>query len=187
MLKFLSEFAPLVAFFIGYFYGGDIQTATLYMLVTSVTCVSLCYFIEKKISRSSLISSAVLLVFASIGLITGNPVFIKVKPTILYVIFGCAFLVSAAKDRPLMKYMLDHFIQLEGKIWNVLSYRAGGFFLFMALLNEIVWRNCTEATWVKFKIFGAIPTTIVFIVLQMPFILKHKLPDDKDTDTTLPK
>lgn len=185
MLKFLSEFAPVVAFFVGYFYGGDIQIATLYMLVTSVVFISLCYFINKKVSGSSLVSSGVLLVSASIALISGNSVYIKIKPTILYVIFGCAFLVSAIRNKSFMKYMLNHFIQLEDKHWNILSYRSGGFFLFMALLNEIVWRNCAEETWVKFKIFGAIPITIVFIFIQMPFILKHKLPEP--TDETPPE
>ena len=180
MLKFLSEFAPVVAFFIGYFYGGDIQVATLYMLVTSIIFIALCYFINKKISVSSLVSSGVLLVSASVALISGNPLYIKIKPTILYVIFGCAFLVSAIRNKSFMKLMLNHFIQLEDKNWNILSYRSGTFFLLMAILNELVWRNCTEGTWVKFKIFGAIPITIVFIFIQMPFILKHKLPENAD-------
>ena len=181
MLKFLSEFAPVVAFFIGYFYGGDIQVATLYMLITSIFFIALYYFVNKKISVSSLVSSGVLLVSASIALISGNSLYIKIKPTILYVIFGVAFLVSAIKNKSFMKLMLNHFIQLEDKHWNILSYRSGGFFLFMALLNELVWRNCAEETWVKFKIFGAIPITIVFIFIQMPFILKHKLPENDET------
>lgn len=180
MLKFLSEFAPVVAFFIGYFYGGDIQVATFYMLITSIVFISLCYFINKKVSVSSLVSSGVLLVSASVALISGNPLYIKIKPTILYVIFGCAFLVSAIRNKSFMKHMLNHFIQLEDKNWNILSYRSGGFFLFMAVLNEVVWRNCAEGTWVKFKIFGAIPITIVFMLTQMPFILKYKLPEHTD-------
>ncbi len=181
MFKILSEFAPVVALFVGYFYGGGMETATLYMLITSIICISIYYLVKRKIPTSTLVSSGVLLVSASIALISGNPVFIKIKPTILYVIFGSAFLISAIKNNSFMKYMMNHFIQLEDKHWNILSYRTAGFFLFMAILNEIIWRYCAEATWIKFKIFGAIPITIVFILLQMPFILKHKLPDHKDT------
>lgn len=178
MLKFLSEFAPLVAFFAGYFYGGSIETATLYMLITSIVCISIYYFMVRKLPLSTLVSSGVLLISASIALLSGNSMYIKVKPTILYIIFGCAFFISAIRNKSFMKYMLEHFIRLEDKHWNVLSYRTAIFFLFMAILNEIVWRNFAEITWVKFKVFGAIPITIIFILLQMPYIFKNKLPDD---------
>ncbi|WP_375326907.1 septation protein A [Candidatus Tisiphia endosymbiont of Nemotelus uliginosus] len=182
MLKLLSEFAPLVAFFTGYFYRGNIESATLYMLITSIVCISIYYLVEYKIPISTLISSGVLLVSASIALISGNSMYIKIKPTILYVIFGIAFFTTARKNNTFMKYMLKHFIQLEDRCWNILSYRTAGFFLFMAVLNELVWRNCAEATWVKFKVFGAIPVTIIFILLQMPFILKNKLPESSDQE-----
>lgn len=180
MLKFISEIAPLVAFFMGYFYGGNIESATLYMLITSLTCVSIYYFVEYKLPVSTLVSSGVLLVSASISLLTGNSVFIKIKPTILYIIFGSSFLYSAIKNKSFMKLMLSHFIQLEDKIWNILSYRVALFFLFMAVINEIAWRNFSEATWVKFKVFGALPVTIVFILLQLPFMYKNKLPEPEE-------
>ncbi len=180
MFKFLSEFAPLVAFFTGYFYGGSIETATLYMLISSVICISIYYFIARKLPLSTLVSSGVLLVSASIALLSGNSMYIKIKPTILYIIFGFSFFISAIKNKSFMKYMLDHFIGLEDKHWNVLSYRTAVFFLFMAILNEIVWRNFAEISWVKFKVFGAIPVTIIFILSQMPYIFKNKLPDPPD-------
>ncbi|BFD45715.1 MAG: hypothetical protein DMENIID0002_03610 [Rickettsia endosymbiont of Sergentomyia squamirostris] len=76
--------------------------------------------------------------------------------------------------------MFNHFVQLEDKNWNILSYRSAGFLLFMAVLNEIIWRNFAESTWVIFKIFGAIPITIIFFLLQLPFILKNRLPDSTE-------
>ncbi|WP_341753674.1 MULTISPECIES: septation protein A [unclassified Candidatus Tisiphia] len=180
MINFLSEVAPLIAFFIGYFYGGSIQSATLYILITSIICVSLCYLIEGKVSKSSLISSGVLLVSASIVLISGNSMYIKIKPTILYVIFASTFFISAVRNKAFLKYMFNHFVQLEDKNWNILSYRSAAFLLFMAVLNEIIWRNFAESTWVIFKIFGAIPVTIIFFLLQLPFILKNRLPDSTE-------
>lgn len=107
MLKFISEIAPLAAFFIGYFYGGSIESATLYMLITSLICVSVYYFVEYKLPISTLVSSVVVLISASIALLTGNAMYIKIKPTILYIIFGSAFLYSAIKNTSFMKYMLD--------------------------------------------------------------------------------
>lgn len=180
MLKFITEFGSLVAFFIGYSVGG-IHTATLYMLIVSVASLGIYYLINRKIYNFSLISSGILLVSASITLITGNAVFIKVKPTILYVVFAIAFYFSATKERPLMKYILSSALPLQESSWRILSYRFAGFFTAMAIINEIVWRNFEEVTWVKFKVFGAIPITLIFILLQIPFIMKNRLPDDEQT------
>lgn len=176
MFKFLSEVGPLIAFFIGYKYGG-IQSATFFMLIVSLISLGVYYFINGKIHNFSLISTGVLLVSATITLITGNPVFIKIKPTILYLIFGLAFLISALKGRPLMKYMLNSALPLQESSWNILSYRFAGFFLIMAIANEIIWRNFEETTWVNFKVFGVLPLTIAFILSQIPFLMKNKLPD----------
>lgn len=174
MIKFLTELAPLIAFFVGYKYGG-IESATLYMLIISVVTITIYYLVNKQIQTFSLVSFGVLFISASITLLTGNPVFIKVKPTILYVIFGLAFLISAFKNRPFLKYLLATAIPLKESCWNILSYRFAIFFLLMAVVNEIVWRNCEENIWVKFKVFGALPIMLAFILLQIPFLMRNKL------------
>ncbi len=176
MIKFLSEFGPLIAFFIGYKFGG-IQGATLYMIITAVVSISLCYFIEGKVQTFSVISTVILLISGGITLLTGNAMFIKIKPTILYVIFGSTFLISALKGRPFIKYLFNKTIPLQDKAWNVISYNATTFFYIMAVINELVWRNYAESTWVKFKVFGVIPITLCFILLHIPFVLRNKLPD----------
>ncbi|RYE06172.1 MAG: septation protein A [Rickettsiaceae bacterium] len=174
MIKFITELGPLVAFFIGYKHGG-IQAGTLYMLVASIAGLVIYFVINRKVHNFALISSGILLVSASITLITGNPVFIKIKPTILYVVFACAFYISALRNKPLMKYMLNSAIPLQEQCWNILSYRFSVFFSIMAILNEFVWRNFEEITWVKFKVFGALPITLLFILLQLPLILKNRI------------
>lgn len=176
MIKLLTEFGPLIAFFIGYKYGG-IQGATLFMLVTSIVTTTTCYLLERKLHTFSLVSSGVLLVSATITLISGNPMFIKIKPTILYIIFGGTFFISALRERPFLKYLLGSTLPLKEESWITLSYRFAVFFLLMAIVNEFVWRNFEEITWVKFKVFGAIPITIIFILMQIPFLMKNKAPD----------
>jgi intracellular septation protein len=178
MFKLLSELGPLVAFFAGFFYGGGIQSATLYMLITSVICISLCYFIDGKVSKLSIISTSVLLASGTITLISGDSMYIKIKPTILYIIFSIIFLTSAIKKNPFIKYALENIVRLKEKCWITLSYRAAGFFFLMAIINEIVWRNFSESAWVKFKVFGVIPITLILILLQIPTLLKNKLPDN---------
>jgi intracellular septation protein len=177
MIKLLSEFAPLMAFFIAYSYGAGIMKATLWILVTSIISIAILYYIDRKISKFSLISSTILLVSACITLITGNAIFIKIKPTILYLFVAGAFFISAIKKQPMIKHLVDGALKLKEDGWYGLSYRFAGFFILMAIINELVWRNTEEATWVQFKVFGALPITIIFVLLQIPFIIKNKLDD----------
>ena len=179
MFKLLSEVGPVIALFAGFFYGGGIQNATLYMLITAVVCITLCYIIDKKVSKLSIISTSVLLVSGSVTLISGDSTYIKIKPTILYVIFGTIFLMSGIRRNPFIKYALESIVRLKEETWITLSYRTAAFFFFMAVVNELVWRNCSDETWVKFKIFGVVPITFVFILFQLPILLRNKLPDSK--------
>lgn len=173
MFKFISEFGPIIAFLIGYKYGG-IYSATLYMMVASVVGIILCYIAERKIHTFSLVSFFILLLAGGTTLISKNPIFIKIKPTILYLIFSIVLVISAYKNKPLLQYIFRSAIPLKDNAWYNLSYRFAVFFVFMAVLNEIVWRNFTEDTWVSFKVFGVVPITLVFILLQVPFFLKNK-------------
>lgn len=179
MFKLLSEIGPVIAFFVGFFYGGGIQNATLYMIITAVICVTICYLVDRKVSKLSIISISVLLVSGGITLISGDSMYIKIKPTILYVIFGGIFLMSGIRKKPFIKYALESIVRLKEESWITLSYRTAVFFFFMAVINEIVWRTFSEETWVKFKVFGVVPITFVFILLQLPLLLKNKLPDNK--------
>jgi len=179
MFKLLSEIGPVVAFFVGFFYGGGIQNATLYMIITAVICVTVCYVVDRKVSKLSIISISVLLVSGSITLISGDSMYIKIKPTILYVIFGITFLMSGIRKNPFIKYALESIIRLKEESWITLSYRTAAFFFFMAVVNEVVWRIFSDEIWVKFKVFGVVPITFIFILLQLPLLLKNKLPDSK--------
>jgi intracellular septation protein len=177
MLKLISEFGPLVAFFIGYKTGGILE-ATLFMVVASFVGLVLVYIKDRTINKVNLISSVILLASASLTLFSGNSIFIKMKPTILYLIFSCIFLVTTLRQNPAIRYVLGHAIKFKDESsWSKLNVRFMWFFLFMALLNEVIWRNFDEASWVNFKVFGALPITILFIMMQVPFILKKQTAD----------
>jgi intracellular septation protein len=174
MLKFLTEFSPLIAFFAGYKIGGILK-ATLYMLITAVATICITYAYERKISKINLISTIVLLISASLTLFSGNPVFVKMKPTILYTIFAGIFLITNYKWNPAIQYILGHNIKFnDTKNWHSLNLRFMWFFSTMAIANEIIWRNFDENTWVNFKIFGTLPLTLIFVMLQIPFIMRNQ-------------
>ncbi|MFK7968328.1 MAG: septation protein A [Rickettsiaceae bacterium] len=175
MLKFLTEFGPLGVFFIGYSNNG-ILTATLYMLIASIIGIVITYITERKINLVNIISSGLLLISASLTLFSGNSIFIKMKPTVLYIIFAGIFLVTNFKWQPAIKFVLGKAISLkEESKWRDLNIRFMFFFIIMAVMNEVVWRNFSEETWVNFKVFGALPVTILFMVTQMPFIMRNKV------------
>ncbi len=175
MFKFMTEFGPLIAFFIGYKIGG-ILNATLYMLVVSIIALFFTYIREKKVNIVNIISSGVLLFSASLTLLSGNSIFIKMKPTILYIIFAAIFLVTNFKWQPAIKFVLGKAISFKKEqSWKILNIRFMLFFLLMALANEIVWRNFSEETWVNFKIFWALPISFAFMIMQMPFIMRNKV------------
>ncbi|RTK92385.1 MAG: septation protein IspZ [Rickettsiales bacterium] len=177
MLKFLTEFSPLVAFFVGYKMGG-ILDATLYMLILSIICIIITYVVEKKINKVNLVSTILIVCSASLTLISGNPIFIKIKATILYILFSIVFLVTSYKYTPVIKYVLGTTIIFhDEQKWNELNMRFMWFFLAMAFMNEIMWRNFSEQAWVNFKVFGAIPIMIIFILAQMPFLFRNKIDD----------
>lgn len=178
MFKFITEFAPLITFFIGYKTQG-ILSATLYMLVASIICISIMYIKERKVNNVNIVSTALLLVSSSLTLFSGNSTFIKMKPTVLYCIFACVFLVTNYKWSPAIKHVLGHAIKFRDiKNWRVLNIRFMWFFLTMAVINELVWRNFQESTWVSFKVFGSIPIIFIFIITQIPFITKNQQDDD---------
>ncbi len=175
MLKFLIEFGPLVAFFIGYSNNG-ILVATLYMLIASVVGLVITYIREKKINMINMISSGLLLASSSLTLFSGNSIFIKMKPTVLYIIFGAIFLITNFKWQPAIKFVLGKAISLkEESKWRELNIRFMVFFVMMAVANEIIWRNFSEEIWVNFKVFGALPISLLFMISQMPFIMRNKV------------
>ncbi len=177
MLKLLIEFIPLIAFFIGYKVGG-IFDATLYTLIATIVSTVTILLLKQKVSKVHLVTNVLLLVSASLTLISGNSTFIKMKPTILYCIFGLTFFITNFKWEPAIKLALGTAIQLKDDIqWLQLNIRFMWFFFAMAVVNEFVWRTFAEEDWVNFKVFGALPITVLFLVFQLPYLMKHKAGD----------
>ena len=96
-------------------------------------------------------------------------------------LFAIALGGGLLTGRNFLKLLLGQAFQLTEEGWRKLTYRWIGFFLAMAVLNEIVWRNFSEATWASFKVFGILPLTIVFAMLQVGLMQRHGLEKPKDT------
>ena len=173
MLKLLVEFGPILVFFATYKYA-DIFKATLWMVIVTLISLVVSYLIDKKISVPLMISGVVLLLSGSITLFSGNPSYIKMKPTIVYCIFGGILYIGYLYKKSFIKAVLGSAFSMNDKEWLIMSRRFAYYFFAMALINEVIWRNFSENFWVNFKVFGAVPITLVFIAFQAPFLIRNK-------------
>ena len=176
-LKFITDFGPLLIFFIVYYKSGkNLTTAIPPLIVATIIAVALVYFIEKKIPYVPLIGGIVITIFGGLTLYFNNPIFIYMKPTIVNLIFACVLIISnILYKKNFLKIFLQSAFQLNDIGWNKLNFRWAYFFIFLAFLNEIVWRTQPEVIWVNFKVWGILPITLIFTVIQVPLINKHKL------------
>jgi intracellular septation protein len=171
------EFGPLLVFFLtNNFY--DLQTATAALMVATVISLVLSKLFLKKIPVMPLVTGAVVLVFGALTLYLQNDLFIKIKPTVVNLLFAAALAGGLFFGRSLIKIVLEDAIKLQDEGWRKLMVRWAIFFVFLAILNEIVWRGFETDTWVAFKTFGIMPITFIFMMAQIGLLQKYQIPED---------
>ncbi|PKQ05747.1 MAG: septation protein A [Alphaproteobacteria bacterium HGW-Alphaproteobacteria-11] len=183
------ELGPLVVFFLmnaqadrvfGNPEAQNIFYATGAFMVATVISLSYSYAKFRKIPTMPLVSGIFIMVFGALTLWLQDDEFIKLKPTIVNALFAAALLGAAAMGRPVMKQLFDGAFDLTDKGWMVLTVRWGLFFIFLGLVNEVVWRNFSTDFWVSFKLFGVMPMTLVFGMAQIPVLTKYARGPDPD-------
>ena len=176
-LKFVADFGPLLIFFTVYYKtGNNLVLAIPPLVISTIIAVGVIYFIEKKIPYIPLIGGVIISLFGGLTLYFNNPVFIYMKPTIVNLIFAFALIFGKIfLNKNFLEFFFKTAFQLDEKGWSKLNFRWAYFFVFLAILNEIVWRTQPETTWVNFKVWGLLPLTFVFTAFQIPLINKHKL------------
>jgi intracellular septation protein len=166
----------LFFFTIYYKSGNNLSTAIPPLIISTLIAVAIMYFVEKKIPYVPLIGAIVISLFGGLTLYFDNPIFIYMKPTIVNIIFAGILIVSNIYfNKNFLKLFLQTAFQLNDEGWKKLNFRWAYFFIFLAILNEIVWRTQPETTWVNFKVWGMLPITIIFTAMQLPLINKYKL------------
>ena len=150
-------------------------------MVAMTISLALTWLLERRIAIMPLITGVMVLVFGGLTLYLQDETFIKVKPTIVNVLFGASILVALfAFKLPVMKILFDGPFRLDDEGWTKLSFRWGCYFLFLAVVNEIVWRNFSNDFWVAFKVWGTMPMTMIFMAFQYPVMVKHGLDDEEE-------
>jgi intracellular septation protein len=177
LFKLALEIGPLgVFFFANSRYG--IFAATGAFMVATVISLTLSAVLMKRLPVMPLVTGVFVIVFGGLTLYLQNETFIKVKPTIVNLLFAAALGAGLLFGRSLMKIVLGEVIQLRDEGWRLLTLRWAGFFLALAVLNEIMWRLFSTETWAAFKLFGVMPITFLFMMSQIGLLQKYQLPPE---------
>jgi intracellular septation protein len=177
-LKLALDIGPLVLFFAVNAKIG-IYAATGVFMAAVLIALAVSYALTRHIAIMPLVTAIIVLVFGGLTLVLHNDTFIKLKPTIIYALFAGALLGGLAFGKPLLGIVFDSVFDLTEEGWRKLTWRWAIFFVFLAVVNEIVWRTQTTDFWVSFKLFGVVPLTFIFGALQYPLLQKYQAEDNK--------
>ena len=193
LIKLGLELGPLILFFfvnakgkswlegnpsLSAIFPGSIFLATGVFMVAMVISLVLSWLILKRIAIMPLVTGVVVLVFGGLTLWLQDDTFIKMKPTIVNILFGGVLLGGMVFGQSLLKYVFGDVYKLHPRGWSILTFRWGVFFFALAILNEVVWRNFTTDQWVTFKVWGIMPITIAFSFMQLKVMNEFALTNE---------
>ena len=191
-LKSVLEFVPLIAFFVSYYYypnsrqlvGEELSVekiifATKVFIPALIVSSALSYLILKTISKMAIITAVVVIIFGFLTVWFRNPIFIKMKPTIIYLSFSLILTLGLLRKKSFLQSLMGAALNMEDQGWLILTKRVTMFFLILAVLNEVVWRYFGQDQWVNFKTFGLPIMTLFFFAFQYKLFQKYVV-DEKD-------
>jgi len=176
IIKVLADFGPLLVFFTIYYNENDLKVAIPPFIIATLISLAVIYILEKRVPMVPLLGGVLITLFGGLTLYFDNKIFFYMKPTIINILFAAIlFFGKYFTKKPLLQTFFKSTMDLETEGWNKLNSRWIGFFIFVAILNEIVWRTQTELFWVNFKVWGLLPISFLFAASQIFLINKYKL------------
>ena len=176
-IKFVTDFGPLVIFFIFYYQSGlNLRIAIPPLIIATLVSLAVIYLLEKRVSFIPLTSGIIITFFGGLTLYFDNPIFIYIKPTVVNILFALVLIFGKFFSKePLLKKLFQNSFKLLDEGWKKFNDRWVLFFLFLAVMNEIVWRTQSEEFWVNFKVWGLMIISFIFAAFQVPLIKKYKI------------
>jgi len=177
IIKSAADFGPLIIFFFIYFNNeNNLKLAIPPFIIATLIALIVVYLIEKRIPMVPLTSGILITLFGGLTLYFDNKIFFYMKPTIINLLFAAVlYFGKFFTKKPLLKFFFQNTLNLENEGWQKLNLRWINFFIFVAVINEFVWRTQSEAFWVNFKVWGLLPISFLFAASQVPLINKYKL------------
>jgi intracellular septation protein len=179
--QLLIDVGPLLIFFAVNFFAPVPQALKIFVATGAFMAAMVAAMIYsalrfRRISPMLWFSGVLVVIMGGITLWLHNETFIKMKPTIYYVFVSALLGFGLITDKPLLKRVLGGaYPGLDEEGWRKLTRNWAIFFLFLAGLNEAVWRNTSTDFWVGFKLWGAIPLTFLFAAANVPMLIRHGL------------
>jgi intracellular septation protein len=187
ILKLVLELGPLVVFFGafrwfreaplvlgGVAYDGAVA-ATLFFVPAILASLAVSWALTRTLPRMAVVTAIVVVVFGGLTLALNDDTFIKMKPTIVNGLFALGLGVGLLQGRSYLKYLMGDALPLSDEGWMIFTRRWALFFVFLAVLNEAIWRTQSTEFWVGFKTFGNLPLTLAFMASQWPMLKRHGL------------
>ncbi|MGB1360975.1 MAG: inner membrane-spanning protein YciB [Alphaproteobacteria bacterium] len=168
----MFEYLPLIGFAAAY-YMYDMITATIVLVALSLVVVPVAWKKTGKPPYTHIFTAVLLSIFGGLTVFSGDTTFIKMKPTIASGVFAIILFSSNITKLNVLKRVMGGFMTMSDKSWNTLSNNTGIYFMIVAILNELVWRNFTESQWVQFKVFGLTGLYVLFILVHIPFFKRN--------------
>lgn len=177
--KLLIELGPLLVFFLANWQLGIFWATGAFMVCVAASMVY-SWVKTRRIPPMLWVTGIVVTVFGGLTLYLHDDLFIKLKPTIVNSIFAVILFAGLAMKRPLLRPLVGAaFPPMTDKGWTLLTTLWACFFVFLAVLNEVVWRNSSTDFWVGFKLWGVMPITLIFSAATIPLVLRHQPPGEK--------
>ena len=186
-VKPLLELGPIVAFFVAYMrlkesiftiggsdYQGFIVVTGLFIPLLLFTTAIL-WRLTGKISPMQIMTVVLVTIFGGLTVWLNDPSFIKMKPTIIYLLFGGILGIGLLRGQSYLRVVMQDLIPLENTGWMILTRRFTAFFFGLALANEAVWRSFSTDTWVYFKTFGLTAALFAFFMMQSVLLSKYAI------------
>src|ERR1700735_1666386 len=174
IVKLVLDFGPLAVFFFANNHY-DIFVATATFMIAVLVALAISYVMTRHLPIMPVVTAVIVVVFGGLTLYLHDATFIKVKPTIIYALFGAVLIGGLFFKKPLLGIVFDSLFHLTDEGWRKLTLRWAIFFFVLAVLNEIVWRNTSTDIWVDFKVFAVMPLTLLFGALQLPLLKKYSI------------
>ena len=174
LAKLFLEVGPLVVFFAVNSYRGIFWGTGVFMAAT-IVALAASRAVLGRLPIMPLVSGFFVVVFGGLTLLLQDAIFIKMKPTIVNLFFATMLFAAWFLGRPVLQYLMGDFLKLSQAGWGKLTFRWACFFVCLAALNEIVWRNFSESAWVGFKIWGIMPLTLAFAIAQIGLLKRFEV------------
>ncbi len=186
IVKLALEIGPIVIFFLAYRWAPvpegatkmeaqleQIIFATLIFIPVILASLALSWILTKHLPKMAVLTAVLVVVFGGLTIWLRDDTFIKMKPSILYVMFGGALGFGLLRGESYLKYLMDAALPMETEGWMIFTKRFMWFFFGLALVNEAVWRTMDTDAWVTFKTFFLPAASFIFIMTQAGLFSKY--------------